>query len=90
MIRRRVLTSVIAYSILETAKANELNPEKYLMHIFTVLPDRFAKDPNADIGICPLGTKRYWSFANLECRFIYRLRRFQGQPSSLWFGIPLG
>ena len=41
--------SVIAYSILETAKANGLNPEKYLMHIFTVLPDRFAKDPNADI-----------------------------------------
>ena len=41
--------SVIAYSILETAKTNGLNPEKYLMHIFTVLPDRFAKDPNADI-----------------------------------------
>ncbi len=41
--------SVIAYSILETAKANGLNPEKYMMHIFTVLPDRFAKDPNADI-----------------------------------------
>ena len=41
--------SVIAYSILETAKANGLNPEKYLMQIFTVLPDRFAKDPNADI-----------------------------------------
>jgi transposase len=41
--------SVIAYSILETAKANGLNPEKYLMHIFTVLPDRFAKNPNADI-----------------------------------------
>jgi len=41
--------SVIAYSILETAKANGLNPEKYLMHIFTGLPDRFAKKPNADI-----------------------------------------
>lgn len=41
--------SVIAYSILETAKANGLNPEKYLMHIFTVLPDRFAKNPKADI-----------------------------------------
>lgn len=41
--------SVIAYSILETAKANKLNPEKYLMHIFTVLPERFAQDPNADI-----------------------------------------
>ena len=40
---------MIAYSILETAKANELNPEKYLMYIFTVLPDRFAKDPKAEI-----------------------------------------
>ncbi len=41
--------SVIAYSILETAKANGLNQEKYLMHIFSVLPDRFAKNPKADI-----------------------------------------
>ena len=40
---------MIAYSILETAKANGLNPEKYLLHILTVLPDRFAKDPKADI-----------------------------------------
>ena len=59
--------SVIIYSLLETAKANGLNPEKYLLHIFTVLPDRFAKDPNADIEdllpwnekvleMCKLGT----------------------------------
>ena len=41
--------SVIAYSILESAKANGLNPEMYMNHILTVLPDRFAKDPNADI-----------------------------------------
>ena len=41
--------SVIAYSILESAKANGLNPEKYMNHILTVLPDRFAKDPTADI-----------------------------------------
>ena len=41
--------SVIAYSILETAKANSLNPEKYLMHVFSELPGRFAKDPHADI-----------------------------------------
>ncbi len=41
--------SVIAYSILETAKANGLNPEKYLMHIFSILPVRFANDPNAEI-----------------------------------------
>ncbi len=30
--------SVIAYSILESAKANGLNPEKYMNHILTVLP----------------------------------------------------
>ena len=41
--------SVIVYSILETAKANGLNPEKYRMHIFTVLPDRFKNYPNANI-----------------------------------------
>ncbi len=41
--------SVIAYSILESAKANGLNPEKYMNYILTVLPDRFAKDPKADI-----------------------------------------
>lgn len=41
--------SVVAYSIIETAKANGLNPQKYLMHIFTVLPERYAKDPHAGI-----------------------------------------
>ena len=41
--------SVIAYSILESAKANGLNPEKYMNHILTILPDRLAKDPTADI-----------------------------------------
>lgn len=28
---------------------NKLNPKKYMNHILTLLPDRFAKDPNADI-----------------------------------------
>ncbi len=41
--------SVIAYSLLETAKANGLNPEKYLKLILSVLPDRFAEDPYASI-----------------------------------------
>ena len=41
--------SAIAYSILETAKANGINPEKYLMHILTVLPERNAKNRNANI-----------------------------------------
>ncbi|MBR4236410.1 MAG: transposase domain-containing protein [Clostridia bacterium] len=32
---------------METAKANGLNPEKYISHLLTVLPERFAKDPKA-------------------------------------------
>ena len=41
--------SVIAYSIVETAKANGINPQKYLMHILSILPERYATDPHADI-----------------------------------------
>lgn len=41
--------SVIIFSLLETAKANCLNPEAYLNHILTVLPDRVAVDPKAQI-----------------------------------------
>ena len=37
------------FSVLETAKANGVNPEAYLIHLLTVLPQRFAKDPNAAI-----------------------------------------
>ena len=32
---------------METAKANGLNPEKYICHLLTALPERFAKDPKA-------------------------------------------
>ena len=39
--------SVIVFTVLETAKANGLNPETYLNHLLTVLPDRFAADPQA-------------------------------------------
>ena len=31
--------SAIAYSIAETAKANNLNPYKYFKHLLTVLPE---------------------------------------------------
>jgi hypothetical protein len=41
--------SVMIFTMLETAKANGLNPETYLNHILTVLPDRFAQDPGAAI-----------------------------------------
>ena len=41
--------SVIVFSVLETAKANSLNPEAYLNHLLTVLPERFATDPQAAV-----------------------------------------
>ncbi len=41
--------SVVIFTALETAKANGLNPEAWLNHILTVLPDRFALNPEAAI-----------------------------------------
>ena len=41
--------SVIVFSVLETAKANGLNPEAYLNLLLTVLPDRFAADPKPSV-----------------------------------------
>ena len=39
--------SVVIFTMLETAKANGLNPEGWLNHILSVLPDRFARNPAA-------------------------------------------
>ena len=41
--------SVIVYTVLETAKANGLNPEAYLNHLLTVLPERLTADPQAPV-----------------------------------------
>lgn len=41
--------SVVIFSVLETAKANGLNPEAYLNLLLTVLPDRFTADPKASV-----------------------------------------
>ena len=41
--------SVVIFTLLETAKANGLNPETYLNHLLAVLPERFAADPQAAI-----------------------------------------
>ena len=35
--------SAIVFTVLETAKANGLNPEAYLNHLLTVLPDRYFR-----------------------------------------------
>ena len=41
--------SAIAYSIIQTAAANGLNPYQYLLHLFTHLPTVLAKNPKADL-----------------------------------------
>jgi hypothetical protein len=42
--------SAMAYSIIETAKANGLNPYQYLLYLFTELPTYLTKDPAADLS----------------------------------------
>ena len=42
--------SAVAYSIIETARANGLNPYKYLLHLFTDLPTVLTKNPDADLS----------------------------------------
>ena len=41
--------SVIVFTVLETAKANRLNPEAYLNHLLTLLPERFAADSQSSV-----------------------------------------
>jgi len=43
-------SSAIAYSIVQTAVANGLNPYQYLLHLFTFLPTILTKDPSADLS----------------------------------------
>ena len=42
--------SAIAYSIVETARANNLNPYKYLNFLFNELPTVLTRDVNADLS----------------------------------------
>ena len=41
--------STMIFTLLETAKANGLNPETYLNHLLDVLPQRFTDDPQANL-----------------------------------------
>ena len=41
--------SATIFTVLETAKANGLNSETYLNHLLSVLPERFAGDPQAKV-----------------------------------------
>jgi transposase len=43
-------SSAIAYSIIETARDNRLNPYQYLLHLFTELPTVLTKNPDADLS----------------------------------------
>ena len=45
--------TAIVYSLIETAKANNLRLEDYVEHLLDVLPDRLASDPDADIDDLP-------------------------------------
>ena len=38
--------SAVTYSLIETAKANGINAGEWLEHVLSVLPERFAYDPN--------------------------------------------
>jgi len=42
-------TSAILYSVIETAKANGLNPVKYVEHLLTEIPTRNAGDALEDL-----------------------------------------
>ena len=44
-----VQASATVYSVMETAKANGLNPEKCISRLLTVLPERLANDPKAAV-----------------------------------------
>jgi len=47
---RGAQSSAIAYSIVETAKANGLNPYQYLLHLLTALPAVLSNDPETDLS----------------------------------------
>jgi len=42
--------SAVAYSIIQTAVANGLNPYQYLLYLFTELPTVLTRDPDADLA----------------------------------------
>jgi hypothetical protein len=44
-----VQTSATVYTVIETAKANGPNPERYISLLLTILPERFVKDPKAAV-----------------------------------------
>jgi len=47
---RGARSSAVAYSIIQTAVMNGLNPYQYLLYLFTELPTVLTKDPEADLS----------------------------------------
>ncbi len=47
--RARANASVIVFIVQETTEVNGLDPEAYLNHLLSVLPERFAADPRAAV-----------------------------------------
>ena len=47
--RARANASVIVFIVQETTKVNGLDPEAYLNHLLSVLPERFAAVPQASV-----------------------------------------
>jgi len=47
---RGAQASAVAYSIIQTAIANGLNPYQYLLYLFMELPTVLAKNPDADLS----------------------------------------
>jgi transposase len=59
--------TAIVYTLMETAKANNLQLEDYIEHLLTVLPERLADDPDADIDdLLPWADGMQKSFAMIR------------------------
>ena len=57
----------IVYTLTETAKANNLRLENYIEHLLTVLPERLADDPDADIDdLLPWADAMHKKFAMIR------------------------
>jgi hypothetical protein len=63
----------IIYSIVETAKANALNPSAYLNHVFEAMPNIDLDDPAAVVKLLPYSDS--WT-----CTSVARSRELQGCP----------
>ena len=60
--------TVLLYTILETAKTNHLNPETYLRHLLTTLPQRQANNPECAIDdLLPWSDSMQKQFMTAEC-----------------------